>query len=103
MVDFKLLNSKPRLQQEKIREILQYLQSVKNFPRTPIEDEEVITICKEFIRCKVFNDKAFDVNETIINLVKAGYTVLTCWDEYNPDLPTTIFCWHPSQQNDKLH
>ncbi|WP_219892014.1 hypothetical protein [Chamaesiphon polymorphus] len=64
-------------------------------PKTPLKDLELITVRGISLRCFSFARSTVDLDKEIINLFKSGYTILTVWGEYDPNVPCVVFTWHP--------
>jgi hypothetical protein len=108
MVDFKKLkqlreNQKQQLNQNNIDAIIKCL-DIDRPLKSPLNNHERIVIQGTTICCIVFKNSHSNArrsgagyDEKVVELVKAGYTIVHIRDEYDPDLPAVFFIWHPNE------
>lgn len=105
MVNFKLLTNTKKLSAAKVTEIINYLINIEQ-PKTPLKNHEIIMVKETELCCLVVdytyhhkrsNDR-FDC--LIIDTIGKGYSVLTVWNEFDPQLPATVFVWHPDGESE---
>ena len=105
MVNFKLLKKTKKLNEDKLNEILNYLKNVEQ-PKTPLQNHETIVVKETELCCLVVDYTYHHTNSNnrfdclIIDMLKKGYTILTVWNEFNPELPATVFIWHPNGESE---